>query len=100
MRQSDGRAADTEGSGDVTPEELHPNPFHPLATCTAAACFAPNALWRDEADAMVQPVGGMATAEVTSIARLVTFPAMGHDLPHQLWPDQFATLVWSPIDLA
>ena len=39
-----------------------------------------------EADPLVQPAGGRATAAAIPDARLLTFPGMGHDLPRQLWP--------------
>jgi pimeloyl-ACP methyl ester carboxylesterase len=39
-----------------------------------------------EAEVLVRPEGGRATAAAISGARLVTFPGMGHDLPRELWP--------------
>jgi pimeloyl-ACP methyl ester carboxylesterase len=38
-----------------------------------------------EADVLVRPEGGAATAAAIRGARLVTYPGMGHDLPSGLW---------------
>ncbi len=38
-----------------------------------------------EADPLVTPSGGQATAAAVPGAKLLTFPGMGHDLPQQLW---------------
>jgi pimeloyl-ACP methyl ester carboxylesterase len=39
-----------------------------------------------EADLLIRPEGGRATAAAIHGARLVTYPGMGHELPRQLWP--------------
>ena len=39
-----------------------------------------------EADVMMRPKAGRATAAAIPGARLVTYPGMGHDLPRALWP--------------
>jgi len=39
-----------------------------------------------EADVLVQPDGGAATARCLPGARFVSVPGMGHDLPAPLWP--------------
>ena len=39
-----------------------------------------------EADPLVTPSGGAATAAAIRGSRLLTFPQMGHDLPEPLWP--------------
>ncbi len=46
----------------------------------------PTLVLHGEADPLIQPEGGRATAEAVPGARLVTFPGMGHDLPEALWP--------------
>ncbi len=38
-----------------------------------------------EADPLVTPSGGDATAAAVPGSRLLTFPGMGHDLPEALW---------------
>ncbi len=38
-----------------------------------------------EADPLVTPSGGQATAAAVPGAKLLTLPGMGHDLPQQLW---------------
>lgn len=40
-----------------------------------------------EADPLVTPSGGQATAEAVPDAKLITYPGMGHDLPEALWND-------------
>jgi len=39
-----------------------------------------------DADVMMRPKAGRATAAAIPGARLVTYPGMGHDLPRPLWP--------------
>lgn len=40
-----------------------------------------------EADPLVTPSGGQATAAAVPDAKLITYPGMGHDLPEALWTD-------------
>lgn len=40
-----------------------------------------------EADPLVTPSGGEATAAAVPDAKLVTYPGMGHDMPEALWID-------------
>lgn len=47
----------------------------------------PTLVIHGDADPLVQPEGGRATADAVPGARLVTYPGMGHDLPTALWPD-------------
>jgi pimeloyl-ACP methyl ester carboxylesterase len=47
----------------------------------------PTLVLHGEADPLVQPDGGTATAAAIPGARLVTYPGMGHDLPRALWPE-------------
>jgi pimeloyl-ACP methyl ester carboxylesterase len=54
-----------------------------------------------EADLLVRPDGGRATARAIPGAKLIEFPGMGHDLPAELQPviaDEIAQLArqWSP----
>ncbi len=51
-----------------------------------AAVGVPALVLHGEADVLVRPAGGRATAAAIPGARLVTFPGMGHDLPRELWP--------------
>ena len=39
-----------------------------------------------DADRLVMPSGGRATADAIPDARLVIIPGMGHDMPPALWP--------------
>ncbi len=40
-----------------------------------------------EADPLVTPSGGEATAAAVPDAKLITYPGMGHDMPEALWTD-------------
>ena len=51
-----------------------------------AGVRVPTLVLHGEADPMVRPTGGRATAAAVPGARLVTYPGMGHNLPPQLWP--------------
>jgi pimeloyl-ACP methyl ester carboxylesterase len=46
----------------------------------------PTLVLHGEADPLIRPTGGRATAAAVPGARLVTYPGMGHNLPHELWP--------------
>jgi pimeloyl-ACP methyl ester carboxylesterase len=50
------------------------------------AVRAPTLVIHGDADKLVSPSGGRATAKAISGARLITIPGMGHDLPHAAWP--------------
>jgi pimeloyl-ACP methyl ester carboxylesterase len=47
---------------------------------------APTLVIHGEADRLVAPSGGRATARAIPGARLLTIPGMGHDLPRGAWP--------------
>ena len=54
-----------------------------------------------DADPLVRPSGGRATARANAGSKLVVYPGMGHDLPALLQPDiadEMAALArrWSP----
>jgi len=55
-------------------------------TSGLASVVVPTLVVHGEADPLVQPDGGAATAAAIPGARLVTYPGMGHDLPRELWP--------------
>jgi pimeloyl-ACP methyl ester carboxylesterase len=46
----------------------------------------PTLVIHGEADRLVAPSGGRATARAIPGARLITIPGMGHDLPRAVWP--------------
>jgi pimeloyl-ACP methyl ester carboxylesterase len=50
------------------------------------AVQAPTLVIHGEADCLVAPSGGRATASAIAGARLLTIPGMGHDLPREAWP--------------
>ena len=56
-------------------------------TARLADVAVPTLVLHGEADPLVQPDGGRATAAAVPGARLVTYPGMGHDLPRALWPE-------------
>ena len=58
----------------------------PDRTTALAALTMPVLVIHGEADPLVAPSGGRATAAAVPGARLVTFPGMGHDLPTELIP--------------
>lgn len=50
------------------------------------AVQAPTLVIHGDADVLVSPSGGRATAKAINGARLITIPGMGHDLPRAAWP--------------
>jgi pimeloyl-ACP methyl ester carboxylesterase len=74
--------------------------FHPHATARQLAAIvasgdrrrelravrAPTLVIHGEADRLVAPSGGRATARAIPGAQLLTIPGMGHDLPRGAWP--------------
>jgi pimeloyl-ACP methyl ester carboxylesterase len=50
------------------------------------AVQAPTLVIHGEADKLVSPSGGRATAKAIDGAELLTIPGMGHDLPREAWP--------------
>ena len=50
------------------------------------AVQAPTLVIHGDADLLVSPSGGRATAKAINGARLITIPGMGHDLPRAAWP--------------
>jgi pimeloyl-ACP methyl ester carboxylesterase len=54
-------------------------------TAALANVTAPTLVIHGEADPLIQPDGGEATAKAIPGAKLVKIPGMGHDLPPQLW---------------
>jgi pimeloyl-ACP methyl ester carboxylesterase len=60
-----------------------------------AGVRAPTLVIHGDADPLVRPAGGRATAAAVPGARLVVYPGMGHDMPRELWPaiqDEIAKL--------
>lgn len=47
---------------------------------------APTLVIHGDADKLVSPSGGRATAKAINNANLLTIPGMGHDLPRAAWP--------------
>jgi pimeloyl-ACP methyl ester carboxylesterase len=56
-------------------------------TETLRGITAPTVVLHGEADPLVQPAGGKATADAIPGATLVTYPGMGHNTPRELWDD-------------
>jgi pimeloyl-ACP methyl ester carboxylesterase len=55
-------------------------------TAALAAVKVPTLVIHGEADPLIAPDGGEATAKAIPSAKLVKIPGMGHDLPPALWP--------------
>lgn len=58
----------------------------------------PTTIIHGDADPMVRPSGGRATADAIPGARLVTLPDMGHDMPPAVWPqilDEISRNAWT-----
>ncbi|SHH10084.1 alpha/beta fold hydrolase [Geodermatophilus nigrescens] len=64
-----------------------------------AAVRVPTLVVHGDADVMIRPEGGEATAAAVPGARLVVHPGMGHELPRALWP-RLAEDVRATADLA
>jgi pimeloyl-ACP methyl ester carboxylesterase len=58
----------------------------PDRTEALRAVGVPTIVVHGEADVLVDPSGGHATAEAVPGAKLITVPGMGHDLPPGVWP--------------
>lgn len=58
----------------------------PDRTAALRQVRVPTLVIHGEADVLVGPSGGLATAEAVPDARLLTVPGMGHDLPAEAWP--------------
>lgn len=68
-----------------------------------ARIAVPTLVLHGEADRMIRPVAGAATAAAIPGSRLVTYPGMGHELPRELWTtiaDEIAALTGrdGPVD--
>ena len=48
---------------------------------------APTLVIHGDADTLVRPSGGRATAEAIAGSTLLEIPGMGHDLPREAWPE-------------
>jgi pimeloyl-ACP methyl ester carboxylesterase len=55
-------------------------------TTELRAIGVPTLVIHGDADRLVAPSGGRATAKAISGARLLTIEGMGHDLPRGAWP--------------
>src|SRR3954447_29036 len=64
-----------------------------------AGVRVPTLVLHGDADVMIRPEGGRATADVVPGARLVVYPGMGHELPRPLWP-AFAAEIRATADRA
>lgn len=61
-------------------------------TAALASVNVPTVVIHGEADPLIKPDGGEATARAIPGAQLEKIPGMGHDLPPQLWP-RFVDLI-------
>jgi pimeloyl-ACP methyl ester carboxylesterase len=68
-----------------------------------AAVRVPVLVIHGDADVVIRPDGGRATAAAIPGARLIEYPGLGHELPHELWTpiaDQIAALADQPTSTA
>lgn len=52
----------------------------------------PTLVIHGDADSLITPSGGDATAAAIPGAKLLTFTEMGHDLPRQIWPEMTSAI--------
>lgn len=83
------RSDDTDG----TARQLMAISASPDRTAGLAGVTVPTLVVHGLVDPLVQPDGGMATAQAVPGARLVMYPDMGHDLPLPRWPQLIAEVV-------
>ena len=57
-----------------------------------AGVRVPTLVLHGDADPLIRPSGGRATAAAVPGSRLVIYPGMGHDLPRPLWPEMIAEI--------
>jgi pimeloyl-ACP methyl ester carboxylesterase len=62
-------------------------------TAALAGISVPALVIHGDADALVDPSGGRATAAAIPGARLMTLPGLGHELPPAVWPAVVAAIV-------
>jgi pimeloyl-ACP methyl ester carboxylesterase len=62
-------------------------------TAALGAVDVPTVVIHGDADPLVTPSGGEATAKAVPGAELLIIEGMGHDLPRPLWPEVIAAIV-------
>jgi pimeloyl-ACP methyl ester carboxylesterase len=65
----------------------------PDRTAALGAVTVPTLVVHGDADPLVTPTGGEATAKAVPGAELLVFEGVGHDLPEALWPELIAAIV-------
>ncbi len=85
LRERAGEAYDRSYCPDGTARQLAAILASPDRTEGLRAVRLPFLVLHGEADPLVTPSGGQATAAAVPGSKLITFPGMGHDLPEALW---------------
>jgi pimeloyl-ACP methyl ester carboxylesterase len=96
LRERAGRAFDRSFDPDGGVRQFAAFLASPDRTADLARVVAPTLVIHGAADPLISVSGGRATAAAIPGAELHVIEGMGHDLPHQLWPefaDQIAALV-------
>ena len=65
----------------------------PDRTAALGAVTVPTLVIHGDADPLVTPTGGEATAKAVPGAELLVFEGVGHDLPEAIWPEVIAAIV-------
>jgi pimeloyl-ACP methyl ester carboxylesterase len=86
LRERAGRAYDRANSPAGVTRQAAAVLASPDRTERLHAVRVPTVVIHGEADLLVHPSGGEATARAVPGARLITVPGMGHDLPVETWP--------------
>jgi pimeloyl-ACP methyl ester carboxylesterase len=86
-RDKAARAYDRNADSSGTVRQLLAVMASPSRTEALAAVTAPTLVIHGELDPLVQPSGGVRTAEAVPGAELHLFADMAHDVEPPLWPD-------------
>jgi pimeloyl-ACP methyl ester carboxylesterase len=93
LRQRAGAAYDRSFSPEGSLRQLSAILASPDRTEGLRGVDLPFLVIHGEADPLVQPSGGDATAAAVPGSKLLTIPGMGHDLPDALWPEVVDAIV-------
>ncbi|MBO0713750.1 MAG: alpha/beta fold hydrolase [Acidimicrobiales bacterium] len=86
VRERAARAYDRDHSSAGVTRQAAAILASPDRTERLHAVRVPTVVIHGEADPLIHPSGGEATARAVPGARLITVPGMGHDLPEETWP--------------
>ncbi|MFV0308446.1 MAG: alpha/beta fold hydrolase [Desertimonas sp.] len=93
LRQMTAEALERSDDVEGTARQLMAIQASPDRTEGLRGVTAPTLVVHGLVDPLVQPDGGMATAQAVPGARLVMYPDMGHDLPRPRWGQMIGEIV-------